>query len=199
MNAINALGPAERNKLPIFEQLVPLLAGAGRVLEVGAGNGTHTRHAHHCLPEVHWQPSEHPARMAELCQGLAQTSQGVAPLALDVTATWPVGPFAAVYGANITHIMPWPAVEALFDGSARVLAAGGLLCLYGPFFDDELATAASNLAFDARLRAHDPAMGLRRLQALDDLARRQGLSRCHDWPMPANNRLLVWRRDGGNC
>lgn len=192
MNAINAVGPAERNKTPIFEQLVPLLADTGQVLEIGAGNGTHTRHARRCLPGVRWQPSEHPARITELRQGLAQEPQGLAPLSLDVTADWPRGPYAAVYGANIAHIMPWPAVEALFAGSARVLESGGLLCLYGPFFDDEVATATSNLVFDTRLRAHDPTMGLRRAQALDQLARAHGMMRRHDWGMPANNRLLVW-------
>src|SRR5699024_10575579 len=100
----------------------------------------------------------------------------------------------AVYAANVSHIMAWDEVAALYAGAASVLEGGGLLCLYGPFFDDELATAASNLAFDQRLRERKPSMGLRRVQALDELAAQNGLRRYRDWTMPANNRLIVWQK-----
>lgn len=194
MSRINATGPAQRNKQPIFERLTPLLQHADRVLEVGAGDGTHARHALTCLPDTNWQSTEHPLRMDVLEQGLAGCRGLGAPAALDVTGAWPAGPFAAVYAANVAHIMSWQAVEALFAGSARVLEPGGLLCLYGPFFDDSGDTAPSNLAFDRRLRCQDQRMGIRRVQALDQLAQDGGLDRHRDWPMPANNRLLVWQR-----
>lgn len=194
MNRINATGPAARNREPIFEHLVPLLRNATRVLEIGAGDGTHARHAAECLAGMHWQPSEHPARFELLETGLAGCSNVLVPIRLDVTGAWPPRPFDAVYAANVAHIMGWPAVQALFTGGAGVLAVGGWLCLYGPFFDDGLETVASNTEFDRRLRWHDPAMGLRRVQAVDELARANGLLRIHDWPMPANNRLLVWQK-----
>lgn len=193
MSPINATGPAQRNKAPIFEHLTPLLRDAKQVLEIGAGDGTHACHARTCLPETVWQPTEQPGRLATLEHGLAGSDVPPA-VALDVTGDWLAGPFDAIYAANVTHIMSWPAVEALFQGSARGLEAGGLLCLYGPFFDDAVATAPSNLTFDEQLRSQDPAMGLRRLQALDELGESNGLTRQHDWAMPANNRLLVWCR-----
>ncbi|HLQ85640.1 MAG TPA: DUF938 domain-containing protein [Salinisphaeraceae bacterium] len=192
MNRINATAPAERNKQPIFARLAPLLHRADHVLEIGAGNGAHARHALACLAQVHWQATEHPARMAELTQALAAQPRLPAPVALDVTGAWPEGPFAAVYAANVAHIMAWPAVAAMVAGSARVLAPGGLLCLYGPFFDARQVTAPSNLEFDQLLRSRDPAMGLRSLQAVHELAADNGFDLCHDWAMPANNRLLVW-------
>ncbi len=189
------MSAAERNKTPIFERLAPLLAGARRVLEIGAGDATHARHARGLLPDVVWQTSEHPARLAELERALAYRDDLPAPAALDVLAgPWPSGAFDAVYAANVTHIMSWPAVQALFAGSAKALADNGLLCLYGPFLDDDVATAPGNAAFGRQLGRRDAAMGLRRLQALDELAMAHGLRRAHDWPMPANNRLLVWRR-----
>ncbi len=189
------MSAAERNKTPIFERLAPLLAGARRVLEIGAGDATHARHACGLLPDVVWQTSEHPVRLAELERALADRDDLPAPVALDVLAgPWPPGAFDAVYAANVTHIMSWPAVQALFAGSAGVLAGKGLLCLYGPFFDDDAASVPSNAAFDRELRQQDAAMGLRRCQALDELALAHGLWRDYDWPMPANNRLLVWRR-----
>src|SRR5699024_9837318 len=183
---------AERNKGPIFERMVPLLEPDARVLEIGAGQGGHARYAADCLPGISWQTSERPERLHQLQQGLDSCTALPAPIALDVAATWPSGPFTVVYAANVTHIMAWPEVEQLFAGSAGVLAPSGLLCLYGPFIDDDSATAASNTAFDTRLRDMDPAMGLRRIQALDELAHEQGMVRRHDWSLPANNRLLAW-------
>jgi len=185
---------AERNKTPIFTRLTTLLTAADRVLEIGAGHGLHARHAVACLPGIDWQASEQPARLAALQQGLAACHELPPPLALDVTGAWPAGPFSAVYAANVAHIMSWPQVTQFVAGSADVLAVGGLLCLYGPFVDSDVVTAASNQAFDARLRALDPVMGLRRVQALAALAQAQGLQPWRDWALPANNRLLVWRK-----
>src|SRR5699024_10276927 len=183
---------AERNKKPIFERLAPLLTADACVLEIGAGQGVHGRYAVECLPGVHWQTSEHPDRLTGLQQGVADCPALPAPIALDVAAPWRGGPFTAVDAASVTHIMAWPEVVQLFAGSAGVLVATGVLCLYGPFFDDDVTTAASNSTFDARLRSRDAAMGLRRVQALDELARAHGMMRHHDWPMPAHNRLLIW-------
>lgn len=196
MNQINATGPAARNTTPIFAHVQPLLRDADRVLEVGAGDGTHARHAADCLPGVQWQASEHPMRFTLLQTGLADCGRLPAPIQLDVTGQWPAGPFTAVYAANVAHIMSWAAVQTFVAGSARVLTANGHLCLYGPFFDATLTTVASNTQFDRRLRLSDPAMGLRSVQAVTELARESGLQPVHDWSMPANNRLLVWQKAG---
>lgn len=185
---------AQRNKGPIFERLTPLLTHAGRVLEVGSGDGTHARHAVNCLPHVRWQASERRDRLALLEQGLSGCGALGGLIVLDVSGRWPAGPFSAVYAANVSHIMAWREVVAMFAGAASVLEPAGLLCLYGPFFDDELATAPSNLAFDQRLREGQSSMGLRRVQALDELAAQNGLRCYRDWTMPANNRLLIWQK-----
>ena len=47
------------------------------------------------------------------------------------------------------------------SGAARLLAAGGVLYLYGPFKENGVHTAPSNAAFDASLRARDPRWGVR--------------------------------------
>ena len=52
------------------------------------------------------------------------------------------------------------------QGAARHLRPGGRLITYGPYFDEGPA-APSNQAFDADLRARNPAWGIRRL---DDVA-----------------------------
>ena len=100
----------------------------------------------------------------------------------------PIGTTAVLNAANEV------AVEAFFKGSSGVLVAGGLLLLYGPFCDNGVHTAESNAAFDTHLRSIDPAMGVRDSRVLDDLARGQGLEPVADLPLPANNRVLIWRR-----
>jgi hypothetical protein len=74
-----------------------------------------------------------------------------------------------------------------------VLLPGGVLAVYGPFSDNGSHTADSNARFDSFLRERDPLSGVRDWQAVDALAKKQGLSLTGDHAMPANNRMLVWR------
>lgn len=194
--AVGDCSAAERNKRPIFEALTPWLEGAARVLEIGAGDATHARHASERLPGTVWQTSEAPGHHRRLVAALADCREcGLpAPLALDVRGRWPEGPFEAVYGANVAHIMDWTAVQALFVGAARSLAPHGLLCLYGPFLRAGVDPESGNARFDAALRARDPAMGLREIEALDALGSTNDLSLADDIAMPSDNRLLIWRK-----
>lgn len=187
---------AERNKRPIFDALTPWLVGAAQLLEIGAGDATHARYARERLPATVWQTSEAPGHHRRLVAALADCHErGLPPpLALDVRGRWPDGPFDAVYGANVAHIMDWAAVEALFVGATRTLAPRGLLCLYGPFLRAGADPEPGNAAFDATLRARDPAMGLREIEALEELGDSQRLSLVDDIAMPSDNRLLIWRK-----
>lgn len=188
---------AQRNKQPIFEALIPWLANAHRVLEVGAGDATHARHALEWTPGLIWQTSEAPGHHRRLVAALADCDETrlPVPLALDVRSAWPDQKYDVVYGANVAHIMDWAAVQALFAGAAGCLSDSGLLCLYGPFLEAGVTPVRSNAAFDASLRARDPEMGLREIGQLDALADAQRMRRVADITMPANNRLLIWRLD----
>jgi hypothetical protein len=99
-----------------------------------------------------------------------------------------------VFSANTAHIMPWPAVVKMFEGVGRVLAPGGVFALYGPFRYAGEHTSASNARFDRSLRAADPGMGIRDVEAVHALAAACAMRLAEDHPMPANNRTLVWRR-----
>ncbi len=190
-----------RNQEPILTLLRRWLAPNARVLEVGSGSGQHAIHMARHLPGVRWQPSERQDSMAGLAgriaqegqQGLAPGAQVAPPVVLDVTEDWPAGPFEAVFTANTLHIMPAAAVPHLLAGSVQVLAAAGLLLIYGPFRYGDRHTAASNGAFDAHLRQLDPAMGVRDAEELLAEAARLGLHLQVDAAMPANNRLLVFQ------
>jgi hypothetical protein len=82
-------------------------------------------------------------------------------------------------------------------GAGRVLPAGGVLFLYGPFKQEGRHTAPSNEAFDADLRGRDPRWGVRDLSDVAALAERHGLRHVETVAMPANNCSVVFHRAGG--
>jgi len=187
---------AARNRDPILAVLRRLLPARATMLEVASGSGEHAAHFAAALPGLIVQPSEpDPARRASIdawCAGLDNVRPAIA---LDAAgAGWPAGPFDLVLSCNMVHIAPWSAAEGLMAGAGRVLAPGGVLLLYGPFRRAGVPTAASNEAFDADLRARDPAWGLRELEAVDALARAAGLGAPEVADMPANNVCVAWRR-----
>jgi hypothetical protein len=79
-------------------------------------------------------------------------------------------------------------------GAARALAAGGVLVTYGPYLEDDVPTAPSNLEFDAWLRRRDAASGLRRREDVVAEGAAAGLALRERVAMPANNLMLVLER-----
>lgn len=186
-----------RNREPILRELRGWLSGCRRVLEIGSGTGEHAVCFAAALPHLLWQCSDLEANLPGIGAWLEAAALPNTPpaLALDVNAdAWPEGPFDAVFTANTLHIMPWSAVQALFARLPGVLAADAVLVVYGPFRRGGRATSDSNAAFDAQLRAQDPAMGVRDAEAVDALAAAAGLRLDADIAMPANNALRLWRR-----
>jgi len=189
----------ERNKGPILEVLAGAFAARRAVLEVGSGTGQHAVHFARHLPHLTWQPSERAAGLGPLAARIAAEGPPNlrAPLELDVRAQpWEVPGVDAVFSANTLHIMAWEAVEDFFRGVDTVLAARGVLCVYGPFRYRGAYTSDSNAQFDGWLRRRDPASGIRDFEALSELAGAAGLELAADHAMPANNQTLVWRRPG---
>lgn len=200
MNSLPESPAAERNAPPILAVLQDRLAPGDTVLEIGSGWGQHAVHFCRAMPGLEWVPSERPCELEVLRARVAQASlPGLAmPLALDVrTGPWPPGPFDAVYSANTAHIMAWDAVLAMLAGVAACLDERGQLLLYGPFNIGGAFTAPSNAAFDRELRARDPGMGIRDLDALEKSAGEHHLELEATVPMPANNMLLAFRKRNG--
>ncbi|HTD12878.1 MAG TPA: DUF938 domain-containing protein [Steroidobacteraceae bacterium] len=189
----------ERNKGPILAVLAGELGASRAVLEIGSGTGQHAVHFATHLPHLTWQPSELREQLPPLIERLAREAPPNvrAPVALDVRDDpWPLAGFDALFSANSLHIMAWSAVREFFRGTAAVLRAGGVLCVYGPVRYRGEYTSASNAQFDLWLKARDPQSGIRDFEALDALALAQGLRLRADHPMPANNQTLVWQRLG---
>lgn len=188
-----------QNREPILAVLREIFAGCRQVLEIGSGTGQHAVYFGAGLPHLVWQSADVPPHHAGIRAWLDEAALPNVrpPIALDVSQPgWRSGRYDAVFSANTLHIMGWPEVEAFFEGVGEVLEAGGVLAVYGPFNTNGAYTSESNARFDAWLKARDPASGVRDFEAVDALARAQGLVLQQDIAMPANNRTLVWRRTG---
>jgi hypothetical protein len=79
-------------------------------------------------------------------------------------------------------------------GAERVLAADGMLFLYGPYKIGGRHTAETNQAFDEDLRGRNPEWGIRDLADVTALARRHGFGAPETVQMPANNLSVIFRR-----
>lgn len=190
---------ALRNREPIAEVLSEWLPPSGLVLEIASGTGEHAVYFAERFPALDWQPSDvHPSALTSI----AAWRETVAlpnlrpPLVLDAAAfDWPVGQADAVLSINMVHISPWASALGLLDGARRILAAGAPLILYGPWLKDDVPTAPSNAQFDADLRLRDGRWGLRRVEDFAQAASERGLSLVQTRDMPANNLMLLLRRD----
>lgn len=187
-----------RNREPILSVLRRVLPERGRLLEIASGTGEHAAWFAPQFPGLTWQPSDLDgdnldsitAWVAE--SGLANLPP---PLRLDVTGPWPDGVLDAIFNANMIHISPWDTAVGLMAGAGRHLAAGGVLVVYGPFRVDGAHVSDSNQTFDDWLRAQDPDWGVRDLEAVVALAGDYGLLLMEVVEMPANNRILVLRKE----
>jgi hypothetical protein len=198
MNDARRYAPATlRNREAILAVLARALPPRGLVLEVASGSGEHVVHFAAALPALEFQPSDpDPASRASIDAWAAASLPNLRPaLAVDAEAEiWPLAAADAVLCINMIHIAPWRACCGLIRGAARVLGAGGVLYLYGPYKRAGRHTAPSNAEFDLGLRARNPEWGVRDLEAVAELANAAGFSAPAVEAMPANNLSLVFRR-----
>jgi hypothetical protein len=188
-----------RNREAIAEVLARELPAGGTVVEIAAGTGEHAVFFAEIFPALEWQPTDPSSEaLASIAAYRADYSGSnlCAPLLLDAVAPdgWPVTAADAIVCINMVHISPWEATIGLFAGAARLLGSNdGPLVLYGPYIEQGVETAPSNLEFDASLKARDPRWGLHEAEALDRLAAQHGFARTAHYAMPANNIMLVYR------
>lgn len=191
---------SERNREPIAAVLAEVLPGApaGAVLEIAAGSGMHAAWFGARFGERVWIPTDvDEAALGSIDAWTAGIANVRRAVRLDVMAArWPVEGEAvgAVFCANMIHIAPWGATAGLMAGAGRVLGAGGVLVLYGPFRFDGGFTAESNAAFDGWLKARDPAWGVRDLGEVTAVAAEHGLARRAVRALPANNHVVVFEK-----
>lgn len=188
---------SEQNKHPIIAVLKQYYLEVETVLEIGSGTGQHAVFFAEQLPHLIWMASDqaeyHNGIEMWLKDSMLENIQG--PLALDVNQTqWPIKQTDAIFSANTVHIMGWTSVENMFAGIGQVLKKDGVFCLYGPFNYNGQFSSESNARFDQWLKQRDPQSGVRDFEALQKLAIDAGLIFIEDVEMPANNRIVVWKK-----
>lgn len=187
-----------RNRDAIATVLTDWLPRAGTVLEVASGSGEHIVHFAATFPHLDWQPSDpDPAGLTSIASWRAEAGlvNIAPPLALDAAADdWSIDKAETILCINMIHISPWTVTLGLFAGASRLLASGAPLILYGPYVEPGVATAESNLAFDASLRGRNPGWGLRDTDDVKVAAAAAGFAFVERRTMPANNLMLLFRR-----
>jgi len=186
----------ENNKKPILAQLKKVFKSSRSVLEVGSGTGQHSVFFAEHLPYLQWYTSDRKVNHEgiNLWHSEVNLTNLHTPLELDLNNEWPVDKVDAIYTANTFHIVSWQLVERFFDGVKRHLNNEGMLCIYGPFKYQGKFTSPSNDDFNTFLVDRDPLSGIRDFEAVEGLAKQAGLSLISDTAMPANNQLLVFKR-----
>jgi cyclopropane fatty-acyl-phospholipid synthase-like methyltransferase len=184
----------ENNKQPILQIIQKLFAESKQLWEIGSGTGQHACYFAENLPHLRWQPTDRKENLTGINRWVKDADLENLEFAqvLDVTnKTWPCQQIEALFSANTLHIMHWHEVESFFMRLEKYLTDKAIVCIYGPFNYQGKFTSASNAQFDQWLKSIDPQRGIRDFEAIAELAGNIGLVVKDDFPMPANNRLLV--------
>jgi cyclopropane fatty-acyl-phospholipid synthase-like methyltransferase len=186
----------ENNKAPILAQLKKALPRPMRVLEIGSGTGQHSVYFAQQLPHLQWHTSDRAVNHDGILQWHSDValSNLHAPLTLDLNDDWPIDYVDAIFTANTFHIVSWALVQRFFAGVARHLNSQGVLCIYGPFKYQGEFTSESNDEFNHFVMTRDELSGIRDYEAVALLAEQAGLTLIDDVAMPANNQLLIFKR-----
>jgi len=189
-----------QNQDVILKHLQYLCTQPANVLEIGSGTGQHAVYFSRQLTYLNWYTSDrienHPG--IKLWLDESQLSNVYHPFELDVTkSNWPELSIDIVFTANTVHIMGQSEVEDFFRGVGENLNSEGLFIIYGPFNYHGQYTSKSNACFDIWLKQQNPLSCIKDFDWLNTLAKQSGLEFKQDIEMPANNRILCWKKSAG--
>jgi hypothetical protein len=191
-----------RNQEVILDVLKEALPNSGAVLEVASGSGQHITYFAQQIPQLKWQPSDIEAA-ARASIDAWRNKMGVTdavdtPIDLDASIDiWSLGHIKdlnAIMSINMIHISAWEACLGLLKNASRVLPAGGVLYLYGPFKVGGLHIAPSNAEFDLSLQSQNPSWGVRNLDDVAEEALKQNFQLMKTIRMPANNFSVIFHK-----
>ncbi len=192
----------ENNKQYILNVLERVFNDPCELIEIGSGTGQHASFFAKHLPHVIWQPTDQLDNLQGIQQWVSEAQLGKInniqdPIKLDVRDDpWPHQNLKAVFTANTLHIMSWSEVEILFSRLGKHLLPNAKFCCYGPFNKNGTYTSESNAQFDVWLKRQNPLSGIRHLEKLISLANINQLKLIDEISMPANNRCLIFQKDG---
>lgn len=149
------------------------------------------------MPFLDWQPTD----QGEYFDGLVANIDQLAPknvrppIYLDISnvenESWPASD--VIYSTNVLHIMPKALIDGLFVGAKKCNCQ--MILIYGPFKYDGEFTTESNANFDLWLKDRNALSGIRDIEFVISKAAEHGFESVSDTAMPANNQLLVFKKD----
>jgi len=187
----------DQNQAVILSILSPLLLSSSNVLEIGSGTGQHAIYFADNMPHLIWYTSDCQSYHEGINAWLSEAclSNVKEPFALDVSKSkWPEIEVDAIFTANSVHIMHQLDVENLIQGAGELLKKNGALIIYGPFNYAGTYTSDSNERFDQWLKNRDSQSGIKHFENIELLAKKCGLQLVCDYDMPANNRILHYKK-----
>lgn len=187
----------DQNKDPIHDVIQPFLKHGIEVLEIGSGTGQHAVYFAELNPEIDWQTSDREEYLPAIQSwtAFANLPNLANPLLLDVCNEWPTKQYDLVFTANSLHIMNEHEAHNCIRGAADRLKQGSHFIVYGPFNYNGAFTSDSNRQFERWLKQNNPASGIKHFEVVNKIAEQSGLKLIDDIAMPANNRILIWRRE----
>ena len=190
---------AARNAMPILKVLKELLPEKCSVLEIGSGTGQHSVIFSEGINCLKWIPSDIDASNFESITEWAQTAANnipSSPRLIDASQPdWFLTSqdnIDVIVSINVIHISPWSVTKGILKGAQQFLPKGGFLYFYGPFIQNNVPTAAGNIAFDNSLRERDEDWGLRNLDEVEKLANKHALKLDRIVKMPSNNLSVIF-------
>ncbi|ELS01462.1 Protein of unknown function (DUF938) [Xenococcus sp. PCC 7305] len=201
----------QRNRQPILEILQRILPPEGNILEISSGTGQHAVFFAAELVNHDWYPSDpdplsrdsiaawrnhHPSdNLHDPLDIDAMTScWAIENEKISIDAITQCQAFCLIANINMIHISPWKACLGLMAGANRLLSAGGILYLYGPYKRNGQHISPSNEMFDRSLRSRNFQWGVRNLEDVVAIAESEDLELQEVVAMPANNLSVIFRK-----
>ena len=197
---------SERNRQPILDILKSLFAKDVKLnaLEIASGTGQHVSHFAKHFRNVVWRPTDIDVTSLSSIEKYVESENLTnveKPMLVDVSlpiGQWPAEVSSKLYDMilciNMIHISPMKATEGLFAAAGNLLSPAGILLTYGPYAVSGVLEPLSNVQFDQSLRARNTEWGVRDTRDLEKLAGNHKLRLTQIFDMPANNKILVFRR-----
>ena len=194
----------QRNRYCIRD-VISRIIKKGSVLEIGSGSGEHGVVFQERFPEIVWQTSDpnllHRKSIISWIEYEDLTKKMPHPLDLDVEIVpWKIPIYLkyslqGIVSINMIHVAKWSCTVALFRESGKLLNKGQFLILYGPFKICNKHTSESNYFFDNSLKMQNDLWGIRNLEEVSDVARKNDFFQEDIISMPANNFSVIYRKD----
>lgn len=192
---------AQNNQVPIMTVLKDYIKGEqAQLLEIGHGNAQHAVAMSSEL-KINWHPSDLKENNWILKQRRAlidnpflhpevELEIGRAPMDTQVNQK-----FDYIYTANTLHIMSLEHVMTFCREVSTVMKPDAYLFIYGPFKFDGEYTSDSNAHFNEWLKERNPLSGVRDFELVSKQLNTAGIKLIKRHDLPANNQLLVFKKE----